>query len=515
MTILDDITDIEDKYKSLTDFLREMDRNPSLTSVAEMELFYHKFPEFCQSSLAINILYENSFILERVPTEKLNEVICTGEHAGKSAIYGLMKHPLGLQTLIQRASVLDKITADTLNHVISSGDEEGFSPVYWLSVYYEGKRILDNFPSLVTKISKTSFNAPIKNGPLVMSSPFSVLFSCSEGLCTLDNPHLLSCITKDSLNRVLPKPQNRYPISDSDTHSIAPVQAVAFNKQLMEFFINNLDIFLDLISPDHLNNIVPYTGESLLHTLFQNESFIYNLAYPSRNPHSPNEDQVSKFLSKITAESFNRSRQDRHELGFCAPCSLLCSTDEGCRLLKSYPLLIPLFREDTFNLGYWAGKAEDGMSAAYHLASKNLGLAIYEKYPHLVNLINEQGWNSFPDQGDNEGIKLSQWVMSGINHEYYLADEPGVDILRNKLAERNRAIANDNSTDIVIPVAVSLTSSSRREPRTNVVIEDESNNQYASALTRHGLCAEVSRTSNAQIGDSEEDSVDDMSDLSL
>ena len=39
MTILDDITDIENKYKSVIDSLREMDRKHFTTSVAEMNLY--------------------------------------------------------------------------------------------------------------------------------------------------------------------------------------------------------------------------------------------------------------------------------------------------------------------------------------------------------------------------------------------------------------------------------------------------------------------------------------------
>ena len=39
MTILDDITDTENKYRSVIDSLREIDRKPLSTSVAKMNLY--------------------------------------------------------------------------------------------------------------------------------------------------------------------------------------------------------------------------------------------------------------------------------------------------------------------------------------------------------------------------------------------------------------------------------------------------------------------------------------------
>ena len=104
---------------------------------------------------------------------------------------------------------------------------------------------------------------------------------------------------------------------------------------------------------------------------------------------------------------------------------------------------------------HWAGVSEDGMSAAYFLAYKNYGLALYEKHPHLANLINDVGWNSQPEQGDNEFVSLAQWVETCISRIYYLDEEPGSDILRAKLDERRRLASGQIASQaIASPIAV-------------------------------------------------------------
>ncbi|MEC8063993.1 MAG: hypothetical protein VX112_04015 [Pseudomonadota bacterium] len=392
------------------------------------------FAELCQNPLVIYALLQNLGVVAKISEQGLNARIESGPDQGKSVVYALMSHPVGLELLHLCPQLVRLISTETFNfvlgktettdlvetplgsvennHINSISPNHGFSAAYWLTSYERGLQLLEKHTHLAQKLTYEGISTVCKNPYHYNLSGCWHLFYSERGKEILNtNPHVMHCFTSEAFNTVRPNTPGH--------PSLAPVHLFAYDKNAEDLFLNN-PFLINLIGQDHLNNPIPGKSQTLLHLLFEKEDLHYQLNW------------CQEFISRIDSSAFNRivGQQDGMP---SSPVSWLCSTETGRETLANCPNLSAKIREEGFNHIHYVGIEEDGMAACYFLAQSEAGLQVFAQRPELVNLINSRGWNSAAEQGDLERISFRVWVRDHLSRNRQLARTDGAQLLFDHL----------------------------------------------------------------------------------
>lgn len=388
------------------------------------------FAELCQNPLVVYALFQNLGIVAKISEQGLNARIMSGPNQGKSVVYALMSHPVGIELLHLCPRLVKLISTETLNfvlgktettdlvetplepaenhHINSISPNHGFSAAYWLTCYERGLQLLQKHTPLAQKLTCEGISTVCKNPYHYNLSGCWHLFYSECGKEILNtNPHVMHCFTSEAFNTVRPNTPGH--------PSLAPVHLFAYNKDAEDLLLTN-PFLINLIGPDHLNNPIPGKSQTLLHLLFKKEDLHYQLNW------------CPAFISRIDTSAFNRivGQQDGMP---SSPVSWLCSTETGRETLANCPNLSAKIREEGFNHIHYVGIEQDGMAACYHLAQSEAGLQVFAQCPELANLITTRGWNSASEQGDLERISFRVWVRDYLSRNRQLAQTDGAQLL--------------------------------------------------------------------------------------
>ena len=392
------------------------------------------FAELCQNPLVIYALFQNLGIVAKISEQGLNARIESGPNQGKSAVYALMSHPVGLELLHLCPHLVRLISTETLNFVLDNTEttdvvetplesaennpinsiypNHGFSAAYWLTSYERGLQLLQKHTRLAQKLTSEGISTVCKNTYHYNLSGCWHLLRDKLGQEIIDNnPHVMHCITQEAFNTIVPHGPGK--------PSLAPVHLCVYSPGSKNLLFKN-PFLINLIHHNNLNNNIPGLSISLLHFLFSKEPFHYML------------NQCPEFISQIDTEAFNRISGEEDNMP-SSPISWLCSTEIGQEVLLNYPNLRMKIREEGFNHIHYVGIEEDGMAACYFLARSETGLQIFAQHPTLVNLINSTGWNSAAEQGDLRQVSLYNWIKDFLTRNQHLVHTAGAQLLFNHL----------------------------------------------------------------------------------
>ena len=343
--------------------------------------------------LALILLEEGSSrfnpeLITQITKESLNQVIPSGEHAGKSPLFWLTATAEGQAILGNHPKLIAQITKESLNQVIDSGEDAGKSPLYWLTSTAEGQAILDKH--LTAKITKESLNQVIQSGELAGYSPLYWLTCTSKGLSLLDkHPELIAQITQEGLNQV---------ISSGELAGYSPFYWLTSTPEGLSLLDKHSELIAQ-ITQEGFNQVIQsgeYAGCSPLYWLTATSKGLSLL------------DKHPKLIAQITEESLNQVIQSGAYAGE-SPLLWLTGNSQGLSLLDKHPKLIAQITKEGLNQIVTSGEYA-GQSPLYGLTATIEGLSLLDKHPELIAQITEAGLNQVIPSGAYTGHSPLFWL---------------------------------------------------------------------------------------------------------
>jgi len=322
-------------------------------------------------------------LIAQITQEGLNQIVTSGEDAGKSPLFWLSSTAKGSSLLDKNPELIAQITQEGLNQIVTSGEDAGYSPLFWLTATSKGRAMLDKNPELIAKITKEGFNQVIQSGEDAGKSPLLWLIATSEGLSLLDkHPELIAQITQKGLNQV---------IQSGEQAGYSPLYGLAATDEGQVILSKHPELIAQ-ITQKGLNQVIQSgvtAGRSPLFLLTANPEGLSLL------------DKHPELIAQITQKGLNQVIQSGEFAGYSSLYGLTAHP-EGLSLLDKHPELIAKITEAGLNQVIPSGE-QAGYSPLVGLTANFQGRAILNKHPELVAKITKEGLNWVMQHGEQAG----------------------------------------------------------------------------------------------------------------
>jgi len=343
-------------------------------------------------------------LIAKITKESLNQIVTSGEHAGKSPLYWLTANPKGLSLLDKHPELIAQITQEGLNQVIQSGAYAELSPLYGLTGTPKGRAFLDKHPELIAKITEAGLNRVMQSGEDAEPSPLYGLTATPEGPAFLDkHPELIAKITEAGLNRVMQSGE------DAGLSPLYWLTATITGLSLLD----KHPWLIAQITQESLNEIVTsgeHAGYSPLFWLTTNSKGLSLL------------DKHPELIAQITKAGLNQIVTSGEHAGK-SPLFWLTGKPEGLSLLGNHPELIAQITKASLNQIVISGEYA-GQSPLYWLTATPEGPAILDKHPELIAKITKASLNQIVTSGEDAGHSPLFWLTATITGLSLLGKHP-------------------------------------------------------------------------------------------